>query len=71
MLYVGVFIGANCLIGIGFGIENFLFLGQDWDWYRPLFSILRSLDEFKGWILVRNAKRGLALKMHFDWTSGS
>ena len=66
-----MFIGANCLVEIGIGIEIFLFIGQDWDWDWPLFSILRSLDEFKGWISLPNAKRGLALKIHFNWTSGS
>ena len=55
-----MFIGANCLVGTGIGIENFLISGRDWDWDWPLFSILRSLDEFKGWISLSNAKRGLA-----------
>ena len=62
-------IGPNCLDGIG--IENFLFSGQDRDWDWPLFSILRYVDKFKGWISLSNAKGGLTLKMHFDWISGS
>ena len=36
-----------------------------------MFYILKSLDEFKGWISLTNAKRGLPLKRHFDWTSES
>ena len=43
--------------------------GWDWDWL--VFYILKCLDEFKGWISLPNAKGGLPLKMHFNWTSGS
>ena len=58
-----VLIGANCLVGIG--IKNFLLLGQDLDWKWLVFYISKSLDEFKGWISLPNAKRGLPLKRHF------
>ena len=64
-----VFIGANCLVG--FWIKKFLLLGQDSNWDWLVFYILKSLDEFKGWISLTNAKRGLPLKRHFDWTSES
>ena len=64
-----VLIGANCLVGIG--IKNFLLLGQDSDWDWLVFYISKSLDEFKGWISLPNAKRGLPLKRHFNWTSES
>ena len=57
-----MFIGANCLVGIGVGINNFLFFGRDSDWYWLVFYILKSLDEFKGWISLPNAKGGLPLK---------
>ena len=66
-----MFIGANCLVGIGIGNENFEFSGRCWDWDWHIFSILRYLDEFMGWISLPNAKRGLALKMGFNWTPGS
>ena len=47
-----MFFGADCQVGI----EFFQLLGQDWDWDWPLFYILRTLDWFKVWISVPNAK---------------
>ena len=62
-----MFFGADCQVGI----EFFQLLGQDWDWDWPLFYILRTLDWFKVWISVPNAKWTNALKINFHWTSGS